>query len=488
MRIIMKIFYLIGTGRNAEALYFDILKKFSPKSVVFLSITEVHTHTLQNCPVHSFSIEFLERKLAKNQDIEIIVATPDLPQDMLRRLYTLSLFRPHWKINILPRTFTLQPRVCYAHLSKLELKDALLEDHTVPIEMKKLNHLKNKRVMITGAGGTLGRELAVQLLHTEISELYLLGHGEYSIFLVLKKLKVLQQQGVGTKIRCIPVLCELIDRDMVEETIAGIRPQIILHTAANKHVDLMEAYPFIGIASNVFATRFLIEAAARVNVECFAFTSTDKVIAPVSLYGACKLIAEELVRTFVNSIMKTFIIRSGNFLASRGSVLSVFEEQISSGGPVTVTAADCTRYFIRCSEIASAILHCPQICGEKKRSILCLHNNYKLSIHELIMKILELQRSKKDLPIQYTGLRPGEKKHEELFAPWEKAVQTGLPVTFTVERLDSSAPIQNLESLLESLYPICYRSLQSPDLYRDLDRTLELFFQHIPSFSYKRQT
>ncbi|XP_060084922.1 UDP-N-acetyl-alpha-D-glucosamine C6 dehydratase-like [Ylistrum balloti] len=419
---------------------------------------------------------------------ECIICT-ELTQNTLQDLYTMQCTQPHMTVRVLPRVFSDIEEPKYVHCKILELQDVLFKNNAIPINGNLLSSLDNKRVLITGAGGTLGSELAIQLLHTNISDVYLLGHGEYSIFLTVQRMKKFQSLGVGTQIRCHPVLCELLERNMVMRTIADIRPDIIIHAAAYKHVDLVESAPFIGLASNVFATRFLLDAAHEASVSSFIFPSTDKACEPISIYGASKLICEELLLCSQYPRPNIIIVRFANILASRGSVISVFEEQIVENSSVAITDARCLRYFTHCSEIASSMLQLYQQYHAKRVQLFILVSEIKLRIDDFVAKIaaLHIKDTQKTIDIKELGLRAGEKLEEIICAEHEKKESTTLPSVFSITHDHTQNNITDINSLLKNLESVCFYDSSKPEQYRSLESLISYLNNHIPSFAMRKQ-
>ncbi|MGH9421488.1 MAG: polysaccharide biosynthesis protein, partial [Thermoanaerobaculia bacterium] len=270
---------------------------------------------------------------------------------------------------------------------------------------------RGKRVMITGAGGTIGSELASQVLQFEPESVALVERSEYALYEVRKRL-ARESAWVGARISSN--LIDVCDTDVVETLLANEQPHIVLHAAAHKHVPLGEENPLEYLRNNALATRELADLCIKHAVRRFVFISTDKAINPASVMGASKRAAEILLLDAVrNTPMKMTIVRFGNVIGSSGSVIPLFMEQIAEGGPITVTHPGVTRYFIRTSEAISLVLQAATL-GDGGR-VFMLDMGEPLKIVDLARDLIRLSNHNEgDIPIVYSGLRPGEKLFEEI--------------------------------------------------------------------------
>jgi FlaA1/EpsC-like NDP-sugar epimerase len=272
---------------------------------------------------------------------------------------------------------------------------------------------------VSGAGGSIGSELCRQLIGCNIKKLVLLEHSEFNLYAILGELEKLEE-ATGTKV--IPVLGSVRDESLLNRILADEGVQIILHAAAYKHVPLVENNELAGLNNNVLGTRTLAKAAVRASVERFILISTDKAVRPTNIMGASKRMAEMVVQDFASRSTSTLfsMVRFGNVLGSSGSVIPLFKRQIETGGPLTVTHADVTRFFMTIPEAARLVL----LCGGYTRGgdVFVLDMGEATKIVDLAKKIIKLSgRTVKDaenpdgdIEIQITGLRPGEKLYEEL--------------------------------------------------------------------------
>jgi FlaA1/EpsC-like NDP-sugar epimerase len=270
---------------------------------------------------------------------------------------------------------------------------------------------KGKRVLVTGAGGTIGSELCSQILKFEPESLALMERSEFALYEVRKRLKT---EGARANVRITASLVDICDTDCVDAAIKRDNPQIVLHAAAHKHVPLGEENPEEYIRNNSLATRSLAEICAKRKVESFVFISTDKAINPTSVMGASKRAAEIVLLDVARAFeMKVTIVRFGNVIGSSGSVIPLFVEQIAAGGPVTVTHPEVTRYFIRTSEAISLVLQAATLGNDGQ--IFMLDMGDPVRIVDLARDLIRLSNhTNEEIPIAFTGLRRGEKLFEEI--------------------------------------------------------------------------
>jgi FlaA1/EpsC-like NDP-sugar epimerase len=270
---------------------------------------------------------------------------------------------------------------------------------------------RGKRVLITGAGGTIGSELASQVLDFEPESVALLERSEFALYEVRKRL---QAQAKWVTSRISSNLVDICDTAVVDALIAREQPHIVLHAAAHKHVPLGEENPMEYLRNNALATRRLADLCVTHGVRRFVFISTDKAINPSSVMGASKRAAEIVLLDLAADVdMKMTIVRFGNVIGSSGSVIPLFMEQIAAGGPITVTHPDVTRYFIRTSEAISLVLQAATL-GDGGR-VFMLDMGEPVKIVDLARDLLRLSNHTEDeIPINFVGLRAGEKLFEEI--------------------------------------------------------------------------
>ena len=287
-------------------------------------------------------------------------------------------------------------------------------------------------VLITGAGGSIGAELSRQVAQLPVSQILLLDQNENSIFEVHHELHSV------SGVEAVPLVADIRDRDRIRSVLAAYRPHIVLHAAAYKHVPMMERNCTEAVLNNVFGTRCLAEAALEFNAERFLMISTDKAVNPTSIMGATKRLAELVVQRLAGSQngaphrTRCACVRFGNVFGSSGSVVPIFLQQIAKGGPVTLTDAEMTRYFITVSEAVHLVLQATILGREGELYMLEMGDPVK--IETLARNLIESSglRPGIDIEIRITGVRPGEKLHEQLWDDGARVEATEFPRVLAV--------------------------------------------------------
>ena len=354
-----------------------------------------------------------------------------------------------------------------------------------PIEIplqESLAYLKDKRVLITGAGGSIGSELARQLLLGGTQRIYLFGHGENSIVQIYRELHVLQSQGVGKDAAIVPIIGDMKDREYVRYIISHTRADVIFHCAAYKHVPMMEENPVAVIENNVFGTKNLLDASLESGVGRFVLISTDKAVSPISVYGVSKMLSEKLVLDYsarVSESQSFMFVRFGNVLGSRGSLLPIFMEQIKKGGPLTVTDKNMERFFMTIPEACSLVLQTGGV-GENGRSYL-LDMGEPLKIVDIAEQVIRLSGLEpyKDIDISFIGCRPGERLYEPLWLKEENPTPTKYPKILSLE--NRAMETITLDEMLEMLHPICMYDEKKSSQFRDRETLINILRKYIPT-------
>ena len=416
-------------------------------------------------------------------DDEAVIAIPSAGVEKIKSIYEVLVNSGFKNIKILPSISQVVNGT--AHFVQAREIDPLdiLGRTPVTISLKEsLAYLRGKRVLITGAGGSIGSELARQLLSGGAERLYLFGHGENSIYQINRELKLLQQEGVGEKATVVPIIGDMKEREYVRYIISHTKCDVIFHCAAYKHVPLMEENPVAVIENNVFGTKNLLDASIEFNVKKFVLISTDKAVSPVSVYGASKFLCEKLLLEASEKVKDSqqdfMFVRFGNVLGSRGSILPLFMEQIKNGGPVTVTDPRMERFFMTIPEACSLVLQTGGV-GKNGFSYL-LDMGEPIKIQDLAEHIISFSGLEpyKDIEIQFTGARKGERLTEPLWLEEENPQKTEFPKILKLH----SVPLNfNLEKLLNELQEICISS-ENTDFfkYRNAELLRETLQQVIP--------
>lgn len=358
----------------------------------------------------------LPRLVAGRQIAQVIIAMPTASGKIVREIVHVCE-ETGVAVKTIPGLYELlDGAVSVNQLRNIDIEDLLRRepvqiDHTAVV-----NLLKDRRVLVSGGGGSIGSELCRQVLRCRPSELVLLGHGENSIFEIFHELQRSNPDGVPIK----PIIADIRFDRRIRAILAEHQPEIIFHAAAHKHVPLMEDNPSEAVTNNVIGTQNLVEAAVEHNVAHFVMISTDKAVNPTSVMGAAKRVAELIVQETAQTSGRRFVaVRFGNVLGSRGSVVHTFRQQIAAGGPVTVTHPEMQRYFMTIPEAVQLVLQAAAL--GRGGEIFMLDMGEPVKIVDLARDLIALSglEEGRDIDIAFTGLRPGEKLYEELFLPDE---------------------------------------------------------------------
>ena len=289
--------YIIGAGFTGTTLAAEIrAKRIFGHVVAFLDDDPAKVgQRVDGVPVLG-PIEAVGRILKTTPADEAIIAIPSATRDQLARIYAILRRAKFARIRIVPQVSQILDGEAHLIQAREIDPEDFLARSPVRVNLKKsLAYIQGKRVLVTGAGGSIGSEICRQLLEGRAERLYLFGHGENSIYEIERELRLLQDEGVGEKATIVPIIGEIQDRDYMSFILSRTRADVVFHTAAHKHVPLMEANPVEAVKNNVFGTRNIVDAAKKAGVERFVLISTDKAVEPSSVYGASKLLAEEIV-------------------------------------------------------------------------------------------------------------------------------------------------------------------------------------------------
>lgn len=356
----------------------------------------------------------------ENKVKEIIIAMPSVTRNEIRNI--MEICSPlKCKVNTLPGMYQLlDDEVLVSHLHPVSIED-LLERDEVRLDMDIVEHyIRDKVILVTGAGGSIGSEICRQIMRVGPKQLLLLGHGENSIYLINQELKNIYKDGP-----IIPIIADIRDKQQLDQIFTQYNPQVVFHAAAHKHVPLMEIQPMAAVLNNIYGTRNVADVAGRHGVERFVMISTDKAVNPTSVMGATKRVAEKVIISMNDTYDTKYItVRFGNVLGSRGSVIPLFKKQIEAGGPVTVTDPEMTRYFMTIPEASQLVLQAGAM--GKGGEVFLLDMGEPVKIIDLARNMIRLSglEPDKDIHIKITGLRPGEKKYEELLTSEEGTNRT----------------------------------------------------------------
>jgi FlaA1/EpsC-like NDP-sugar epimerase len=368
---------------------------------------------------------------------ELIIAMPKARGTVVRDVVRAAL-DTGVKARTVPGLIDiLAGRVSVSALREIEIQD-LLRREPIRTNLDQVRTLASGRVvLVTGAGGSIGSELARQIAQLSPSSLVVLDHAENPVFHILNEL-----QASYPGLHVVPVIGDVRDRRRMFSVLEKHRPHAVFHAAAHKHVPLMEENSIEAVTNNVKGTQNLVDAAVSAGVEHFVFISTDKAVRPTSVMGATKRVAEHIVRRAALEHRKNYVaVRFGNVLGSQGSVVPTFMRQIRAGGPVTVTHPEMRRFFMTIPEAVQLVLQAGALGRGGELFMLDMGELVKIVdlAHDLIrLSGLEVGT---DIEIRFTGMRPGEKLYEEMFLEHEQAASTGHPkVLRTRDQLDLHEP------------------------------------------------
>jgi FlaA1/EpsC-like NDP-sugar epimerase len=353
---------------------------------------------------------------------EVVVAMPAAPGVAVRRVLQATA-----AVGVATRTVPglyelLSGRKSVSALRKIEIED-LLRREPVSTDFERVGLLAHERtVLVTGAGGSIGSELCRQIARLRPARLVIVGRGENSIFELVHELA-----RSFPELRVDPVIADVRDRARLDRVFRQVRPHVVFHAAAHKHVPLMEQNVAEAILNNVLGTQVVAEVAARTGVQRFVLISSDKAVRPSSVMGATKRLAEGVVQEVgARSSCRFVSVRFGNVLGSRGSVIPTFLRQIQQGGPVTVTHPEMVRYFMTIPEAVQLVLQAA-VMGEGGE-VFVLDMGEPVRVVDLARDLIRLSGlSEDEVEVRFTGMRPGEKLYEELFFNEENALPTEHP-------------------------------------------------------------
>ncbi len=403
---------VFGAGLGAEqiirSMQFDVRSELRPVAMLDDSPDRARR------TYHGVTVQGTRKDIAavarRYNAEQFLIAIPSANSSVIRELSDLAE-AAGLDVRVLPSTSELLGLLDVGDIREPTEAD-LLGREEVNVDLDAISHyITGKRVLVTGAGGSIGSELCRQLFHLAPSELMMLDRDETALHGVQLSIE-------GKALLDTPdlLVADIRDGERINEIFADRKPEVIFHTAALKHLTLLENHPQEGVKTNIFGTNNLLEAARAHGVARFVNVSTDKAADPTSVLGATKLVAERLTARMAQTTGLPYVsVRFGNVLGSRGSVLPTFKQQIKNGGPLTVTHPDVTRYFMTIPEAVRLVLQAGAI-GEKGE-IMILDMGEPVKIAHLAEELIKL--SGKKIDIQYTGLRPGEKMDEILTASSE---------------------------------------------------------------------
>tara|TARA_B100000900_G_scaffold298244_1_gene256725 strand:+ start:2147 stop:3634 length:1488 start_codon:yes stop_codon:yes gene_type:complete len=358
----------------------------------------------------------LEKLYRKGKVDEVLIAMPSASKVTLRNLLK-EIENFSIKVRILPGLAELaQGKISVSELKEVDITD-LLGRYEVEANQDLINrNIKNKVVLITGAGGSIGSEISRQVVKNDVRKVILLDANEYALYSIKHEIEA---SNIGAEI--FAVLASVNNKKRITEICKTFRVDTIYHTAAYKHVSLVEENPFEAVFNNIQGTKICAEAAVQAEVETFVLISTDKAVRPTNIMGATKRFSELVLQSLsLEAQTRMIMVRFGNVIGSSGSAIPLFQEQIRSGGPVTVTHPEVIRYFMSIPEAAELVIQAGAM--GKGGDVFVLDMGEPVKIYDLAKRLIHLsgleikdeENPDGDIEIIFTGLRPGEKLYEEL--------------------------------------------------------------------------
>ncbi len=472
---------IIGAG-DAGALVVRELQKSSQINLLPIGFLDddpaKQKHEIYGVSVIG-KISDLSFVLDNRQVDEVIIAIPSAPGKILRSVTDVCRLKGI-PSRTMPGIYELiGGKVSVSRLREVDITDLLRREPAMIDDRLVGSSLSGKRVLITGAGGSIGREISRQVARWGPAELVLLGHGENSIFEALLEL----QEDYGS-LSIHPVIADVRDSFRLNSIFQAHSPEVVFHAAAHKHVPLMEYNVEEAITNNVVGTRNVVQVSINTGVERFVLISTDKAVKPINVYGATKRLAEMMVIDAAQRTGRAFtVVRFGNVLGSRGSVVPLFKSQIARGGPVLVTHPDMERYFMTIPEAVHLVLQASAMGQGGEAFILNMGEQVRiLELAEDLIRLSGLEPGR-DIEIAFTGIRPGEKlsedlweqgtnfqptAHSEIFRSKEDEEVDSQRLTAAIEQLERLARQGEVETIIRVLDEVipsaAVRSTPPPDI------------------------
>ena len=448
INIIKKNSLIIGAGDMGAMVAREFQKNplLKTKPVGFLDDNpEKYKQQLHGIPVIG-RLRDLSKAIKTYQVNEVIIAIPSASGGAVREIINICR-KNKIPFRTMPGIYELiGGSASFTRLREVEISDLLRRPPTQINEDLVGNILEGKTIMVTGAGGSIGQELCRQIARWSPTKMVLLGHGENSIFETFQVLK-----EYYPTLSVVTSIADIRDFSRIDQEFSRNKPQVVFHAAAHKHVPLMEINVEDCILNNVLGTQNIIQACEKAKVERLVLISTDKAIRPVSVMGASKRLAEMLVLDAAGRTGKSYsVVRFGNVLGSRGSVVPLFKRQIAKGGPVTVTHPDMKRYFMTIPEAVYLVLQSAGMGRGGETFVLDMGEQIKIiNLAEDLIRLSGFE-PRKDIDIVFIGIRDGEKLSEDLWNDDRKLSGTDHP---EISREDGQVEIQGkeLEEIVENL-------------------------------------
>ena len=455
---------IIGAGMGAREIIIAIKNSMKDKYNI-VGIVDDNTNKLNKSilGVKVLGTRYDIPDIVKEKEVNIIFLAINRLTQMSRKKIIEICQTTGVKTRVLPSTEDIiEKQGIMNSLRDVEIEDLLGRD-AIKLDNKNISTLiKEKTVLVTGGGGSIGSELCRQIIKYNPERLLILDIYENNLYDIELELK-----ANYPKAKIEAIVGSVRDKKRLEDVFETFRPQLVFHAAAHKHVPLMENSPLEAIKNNVFGTYNVVNCADKYNVERFVLISTDKAVNPTNIMGASKRVCEMIVQA-KNKVSKTeyVAVRFGNVLGSNGSVIPLFKKQIAAGGPVTVTHKEITRFFMTIPEAVGLILQA--VTYAKGGEIFVLDMGEPVKIYDLAVSLIKLSgyEPEVDIPIQFTGLRPGEKLYEELLMDEEGLTATKHDKIFVSEPMHLE--MEELKEKLDMLQNIEYMDNYTKEKVKEL--------------------
>ena len=407
---------IYGAGAAGRQLFISLEGNSKYKVVGFLD-DDLNLHRQNLLGQNIYDPKDL-KNIKNNKDIKLIlIATPSLNKlkknEIIQKISNYKV-----PIKTLPNlSDIIEDKLSFSDIKDFLIEDLLDRDQVEPVNELLSKYITSKIILITGAGGTIGAELSRQILKQKPKKIILFELNEFALFKIYEELS-----GIHKNLKIVPLLGNILDQKKLEKVFKTFKVDTVYHAAASKHVPLVESNICEGARNNILGTLYVVKAAINEKVKNLVFISSDKAVRPTNIMGASKRFAELCLQVYKekNPLTNFSIVRFGNVLASSGSVIPKFKQQIIEGGPVTLTHSEVTRYFMTVPEAAQLVIQAGAL--GKNAEVFVLDMGKSIRIRDMIIKMINLSGQKikdennleGDIEIKVTGLRPGEKLYEEL--------------------------------------------------------------------------
>ncbi|MCT8876906.1 nucleoside-diphosphate sugar epimerase/dehydratase [Shewanella xiamenensis] len=450
---------IYGAGVSGRQTAIALAQSHEYHPVAFVDDDEsLHNTSIQG--LHVYSFHQLSQLIKQRPTTRVLLAMPSASrsrrQEIINQLEPLTV-----KVMTLPAMADLvSGDKLFSDVKEVEIEDLLGRDSVAPRQHLLTANIKNKVVMVTGAGGSIGSELCRQILKQQPKQLVLFELSEFALYSIDRELSA-TANDLGIDVEIVPIMGSVQRENRVQAVMQAFKVQTVYHAAAYKHVPLVEHNVVEGVRNNVFGTLYTARAAIAAKVETFVLVSTDKAVRPTNVMGTTKRMAELALQALAKEVHQTrfCMVRFGNVLGSSGSVVPLFRKQIANGGPVTVTHPEITRFFMTIPEASQLVIQAGAM--GKGGDVFVLDMGKSVKIVDLAAKMIRLSgydvkddaNPNGDIAIEFTGLRPGEKLYEELLIGDDV---TGTDHERIMTANEIYLPWAELESILNRLDKACH--------------------------------